>query len=137
LATGTYFDRVEQIELPHWSKGRVVLLGDACQCVSPLAGQGASLAVAAAYFLAARLNDHSDLREGLAVYERTLKPFIKRRQAAARRIARWVIPTNEGRLWMRNATLRASAWSPVAAILRQGIAADNVVSFLRAGHRLR
>ncbi|MDG4768092.1 FAD-dependent monooxygenase [Solwaraspora sp. WMMD406] len=51
-----YYDQVAQIELPHWSQGRVVLVGDACQAVSLLAGQGASLAVAGAETLAAELS---------------------------------------------------------------------------------
>jgi hypothetical protein len=38
-----------QVMAPRWFAGRVVLLGDACGCVSLLAGQGASLAMAAAY----------------------------------------------------------------------------------------
>ena len=45
-----YFDAVSQIEISRWSQGRVVVVGDASQCVSLLAGQGASLAMAGAYF---------------------------------------------------------------------------------------
>jgi 2-polyprenyl-6-methoxyphenol hydroxylase-like FAD-dependent oxidoreductase len=40
--TKIYFDEVSQIELPGWSHGRVVLVGDACQCVS-LAGWSGSI----------------------------------------------------------------------------------------------
>ena len=39
-------DQVAQIEVPRWSSGRVVLLGDSGQAVSLLGGQGASLGVA-------------------------------------------------------------------------------------------
>ncbi|MBI3972875.1 MAG: FAD-dependent monooxygenase [Chloroflexi bacterium] len=49
---GLYFDVVEQITMPRWSQGRVALVGDACQCVSLLAGQGASMTMAGAYTLA-------------------------------------------------------------------------------------
>jgi hypothetical protein len=38
--SGVYFDGVAQIEMSGWSRGRVVLVGDACGCVSLLAGQG-------------------------------------------------------------------------------------------------
>lgn len=34
-----YFDRVSQIKMPRWSKGRVVLVGDAAYCVSLVAGK--------------------------------------------------------------------------------------------------
>ncbi|KOX07925.1 hypothetical protein ADL05_27955 [Nocardiopsis sp. NRRL B-16309] len=50
-----YYDEVEQIIMPGWSDARVVLVGDACQAVSLMAGQGASMAVAAAEVLAQEL----------------------------------------------------------------------------------
>ena len=60
-----------------------------------------------------------DIRLALAVYERTLKPTIRRQQAAARRMARWFVPTSESRVWMRNVVTRASVLPPVAAVLRR------------------
>ncbi len=42
-ADGVYYDTVAQIEMDHWSRGRVTLVGDACYAVSLLAGQGASM----------------------------------------------------------------------------------------------
>jgi 2-polyprenyl-6-methoxyphenol hydroxylase-like FAD-dependent oxidoreductase len=121
-----YFDRVEQVDLPRWSDGRVVLLGDACQCVSPLAGQRASMAVTSAYILAQLLSQDRDLTTALAVYERTLKPTINRQQAVARRIAHWFVPTSESRLWMRNLVARAAMLPPIASLLRRRMAADSV-----------
>ena len=50
-----YFDRVSQICMPRWSKGRVALVGDAAFCVSLAAGQGSALAMTAAYALAGEL----------------------------------------------------------------------------------
>ena len=47
-----YFDRVSQIMLDSWSRGRVALVGDAAFCVSLMAGQGSALAITAAYVLA-------------------------------------------------------------------------------------
>ena len=125
-STSMYVDRAEQVDLPRWSQGRVVFLGDACQCVSPLAGQGASMAVAGAYILAELLSEGCDLSTALAVYERTLKPTIKRQQAAARRIAHWFVPTSEWHFWMRNVVMRASVLPPVAAVLRRRMAAGSV-----------
>jgi 2-polyprenyl-6-methoxyphenol hydroxylase-like FAD-dependent oxidoreductase len=73
--SGVYFDAVAQIEMPNWNAGRVVLVGDACWCVSPLAGQGASLAVAGAYVLAEELGAApADVAGALAQYERRLRP---------------------------------------------------------------
>src|SRR5262249_33890714 len=50
-----YFDRVSQIHMPSWSRGRIVLVGDAAFCLSLLAGQGSALAMTAAYVLAGEL----------------------------------------------------------------------------------
>ena len=40
-ASDVYYDRVSQIRMDGWSKGRVMLIGDAAACVSLLAGEGA------------------------------------------------------------------------------------------------
>ena len=50
-----YFDRVSQIQMDTWSQGRVGLIGDAAFSPSLLAGQGAALAMTAAYVLAGEL----------------------------------------------------------------------------------
>jgi 2-polyprenyl-6-methoxyphenol hydroxylase-like FAD-dependent oxidoreductase len=50
-----YFDRVSQIRMNRWTKGRIALVGDAAACVSLLAGEGTGLAMAEAYVLAAML----------------------------------------------------------------------------------
>ena len=52
---GVYYDLVAQVEMEQWSRGRVALIGDACCAVSLLAGQGASVAMGAAYVLADEL----------------------------------------------------------------------------------
>ena len=49
-----YFDRVSQIKMERWSRGRVALIGDAFR-VSLLAGQGSALAMISAYVLADEL----------------------------------------------------------------------------------
>ncbi len=42
---GIYFDRVSQISMGNWSRGRVMLIGDAAAAVSLLAGEGTGLAM--------------------------------------------------------------------------------------------
>jgi salicylate hydroxylase len=46
--------------MPHWSHGRVTLLGDACHPTLPFLGQGAVMAIEDAYVLAACLAKHAD-----------------------------------------------------------------------------
>jgi 2-polyprenyl-6-methoxyphenol hydroxylase-like FAD-dependent oxidoreductase len=50
-----YFDRVSQIRMPSWSRGRVALVGDAAFCVSFLAGQGSALPMTPPMYLPASL----------------------------------------------------------------------------------
>ncbi|WP_458248535.1 FAD-dependent monooxygenase [Streptomyces sp. MAI_2237] len=101
-----YYDQVAQTEVRSWSRGRVVLVGDACHAVSPVAGQGASLAVAGAYVLADQLAGARRIEDALSGYERLWRPVIVARQHAARRMARWFVPASPRRLQLRRTALR-------------------------------
>jgi 2-polyprenyl-6-methoxyphenol hydroxylase-like FAD-dependent oxidoreductase len=107
-----YYDDVAQIEMPQWSKGRVVLVGDACYAVSLLAGQGASLAVAGAYVLAEQLRRAPSIGDALAAYEQLWRPVAEEKQDTGRSAARWFLPESPFLLWIRRAALRL-AWLPV------------------------
>ncbi|MFF8411565.1 FAD-dependent monooxygenase [Streptomyces omiyaensis] len=79
-----YCDAMAQIRMDHWSRGRVVLLGDAGYCPSPLSGQGTSLALVGAYVLADSLARHAgDHRAAFARYEERMRPFVELNQALA------------------------------------------------------
>jgi 2-polyprenyl-6-methoxyphenol hydroxylase-like FAD-dependent oxidoreductase len=56
-ATELYFERVSQIRMRSWSKGRVALIGDAASCISLLAGRDSALAMISAYVLAGEFAD--------------------------------------------------------------------------------
>lgn len=127
-ATNTYFDTVAQVVMPRWSVGRVVLLGDACQCVSLLAGQGASMALGSAYVLAEELQRHEgDVAAALARYEQRIRPAIAKKQKAGRGIARWFVPEGRVRLAVRDTVLRMSASSVGGWLLRRQISGDSVI----------
>ncbi|MGH8224152.1 MAG: FAD-dependent monooxygenase [Woeseiaceae bacterium] len=124
-ARSVYFDAVEQVQMSAWSTGRVVLVGDACQCVSPLAGQGASMALTAAYVLAEELDARGDVSGALARYEERLKPTIERQQEAGRRIAKWFVPDDEPHRIVRDLVTRMATWPSVSGLLRRRMAADS------------
>jgi 2-polyprenyl-6-methoxyphenol hydroxylase-like FAD-dependent oxidoreductase len=102
-----YYDQVAQIDMPRWSTGKVVLVGDACQAVSLLAGQGASLAVAGAYLLADEIVDATDVTAALGRYHARLASTVAAKQAAGRRTAEWFLPSTPSRLLLRRLALRA------------------------------
>ena len=83
-----YFDSLAQVELPSWSTGRVVLLGDAAHCPSPAAGQGTSLALVGAYVLGQHLGEPG----GPTEYERRMRPFVEKNMAFGRKMARDMVP---------------------------------------------
>lgn len=123
-----YFDEVSQIEMPGWNLGRVTLVGDACQCVSLLAGQGASMAMAGAYVLAKELaRAGSDLPSALARYESRVKPGIEKKQEAGRKLARWFVPENRVQLAIRDSVMRLSTWPIASWMLKSSLAPESII----------
>ncbi|WP_166996888.1 FAD-dependent monooxygenase [Paramicrobacterium fandaimingii] len=103
-----YDDQVAQIELPRWTSGRVVLVGDAAYAVSLVAGQGASLGVAGAYLLGELLPSARDVPNALLEYERRWRPETTKVQAAARdRVVEWFLPRSRTTLMLRRWGFRA------------------------------
>jgi 2-polyprenyl-6-methoxyphenol hydroxylase-like FAD-dependent oxidoreductase len=79
-----YLGPIAQVKMPHWTQGRVALVGDAGYCPSPFTGQGTSLAIVGGYVLARELarspDDHSS---AFARYEARMRPFVEVNQAIA------------------------------------------------------
>ncbi len=75
-----YFDVLRQVRMDRWSKGRVVLTGDAAWCATPLAGIGTTLAVTGAFVLAGELKRADTVEEALVAYERAMRPMVEQGQ---------------------------------------------------------
>ncbi|CAM3384370.1 monooxygenase [Mycobacterium intermedium] len=105
-----YFDSVSQIDMPSWHRGRVVLVGDAAHCASPMSGRGTSLALTGTWLLAKALNEHADdLDAAFAEYERDQRPHVTYAQGTARAGGDWMIPATQEAIDARNRELaRAS-----------------------------
>ncbi|MBY5447504.1 FAD-binding domain [Rhizobium leguminosarum] len=98
-----YFDRVSQIQMPSWTKGRTALVGDAAACVSLLAGEGSGLAMSEAFVLAGELaRAQNNPLAGLANYQTRMMPFLQDRQRAARRFASSFVPKSTFGITVRN-----------------------------------
>jgi 2-polyprenyl-6-methoxyphenol hydroxylase-like FAD-dependent oxidoreductase len=112
-----YFDRVSQIKMPMWSQGRVALLGDAAFCVSLMAGQGAALAMTAAYVLAGELGKAGQrFNDAFYNYERVLRTFIESKQNGAARFASAFAPKTQWGLFLRNQIIKTTAIPGVARL---------------------
>jgi 2-polyprenyl-6-methoxyphenol hydroxylase-like FAD-dependent oxidoreductase len=103
-----YYDQVAQVVMPRWSKGRIVLVGDACYAVSLIAGQGASLGMAGSYVLADQLASAPTTDQALAGYERLWRPVVEEKQKVGRSAARWFLPDSMWQLRARRVLLHAA-----------------------------
>jgi 2-polyprenyl-6-methoxyphenol hydroxylase-like FAD-dependent oxidoreductase len=77
-----YFDKLCQVKMPSWTKGRVALVGDAGYCPSPAAGRGGSVAIDGAAALAdAFEKSNGDYALAFKEYNTSFRPFIEEIQA--------------------------------------------------------
>ncbi len=106
-AADFYFDRISQVRLDRWAKGRTALVGDAAACISLLGGEGAGLAMAEAYVLAGELHTcGGDHAKAFARYQERMMPFLKRKQAMAASFASSFAPRTAFGITFRNLVLR-------------------------------
>lgn len=90
-----YLERLSQIKLPRWSKGRVAITGDAAYCVTPIGGRGTDLAISGAYLLAGELYHNTDFATAFDTYERRLRPLVRKVQKLPPGVPRLVYPSSK------------------------------------------
>jgi 2-polyprenyl-6-methoxyphenol hydroxylase-like FAD-dependent oxidoreductase len=122
-----YFDVVSQIQMNHWSKDRVTLVGDACDCPSLLSGQGSTLAMVGAYILAGELKEaNGNYKVAFAQYENIFKPFIDDKQRIAKNFAKSFVPKSKAGIWMRNVIVRLMFFPFVSKLFIQQFSDDKL-----------
>lgn len=121
-AVDRYTDRTVQIRSDVWHRGRVGLVGDACWCVSLLAGQGASLAMAGGVAVAEELAaTPDDVPAALDRYQARLQPTVARLAASGARTANWFVPEQRWRMAVRDLALRTGAWPGIGPLVGRGL----------------
>lgn len=101
-----YFDSVSQIDMPRWHRGRIVLVGDAAHCASPLSGRGTSLALTGTWLLAEALDEHGgDIAAALAQYERNQRPHVAYAQGTVDTGGNRLVPATAEDIEARNREL--------------------------------
>lgn len=119
-----YDDLVAQAIAPRWSRGRLVLAGDAAHAPSLLAGQGTSVAIAGAEALARSLRATGPYVEaGLAEYERRWRPTAEKVQRSGRRSASFFIPAGPLQLRMQQIGRRAIGLPGVSRLVARSFIA--------------
>lgn len=98
-----YFDKLCQMKMPSWTKGRVALVGDAGFCASPAAGMGGSLAIDGAAALADAFHKcHGHFELAFQEYNKSFRPFIEEIQATAEMSVDFLVPRTEEAIRERN-----------------------------------
>ncbi|MCD5353952.1 FAD-dependent monooxygenase [Kineosporia mesophila] len=114
-ADDLFFDVVSQIRMPHWSSGRVALVGDAASAPSFLTGQGTSLSLVGAYMLAGELATNPDPQQALKAYEQNTRGYVDANQALVTAGESTMHPRTEETLARRNQMLTSLAELPEEA----------------------
>ncbi|MEM6680404.1 MAG: FAD-dependent oxidoreductase [Pseudomonadota bacterium] len=102
-----------------WSRGRVVMLGDAVHAMLPFMAQGAAMALEDAVVLSRALGRDQPLPEALAAFEAERRPRVERVAATSR---------SNGKLFHRAGPLRLAEQAVVGAVSRlaPGVAAGRL-----------
>ncbi|GAA1363027.1 FAD-dependent monooxygenase [Catellatospora chokoriensis] len=114
-----YFDVVGQVHMPHWTSGRVALLGDAGYCASPISGLGTSLSLVGAYVLAGELaaagGDHTI---AYAAYEEQLRGYVTQCQKLPPGGVNGMLPMSAGAIRLRDLSTRVMTRRPFSRLLQ-------------------
>jgi 2-polyprenyl-6-methoxyphenol hydroxylase-like FAD-dependent oxidoreductase len=123
------FTSVTQVRLPRWSQGRIVLVGDAAACPTPLTGLGTSVALVQAYVLAGELAAaHGDHRIAFDRYEQVTRPYVGTAQELPPGGVGGYAPSSALLIRLRALSMRAMTRWPMRPILeRQFAKASDIV----------
>lgn len=110
-----YADDLTQIRMSTWSRGRVVVTGDAAWCVTPLGGGGASLALTGGYVLAAFLRQDAPTEQSAALrgFEEWMRPLVSDVQDLPKGMPGLVYPRTRVGVRALRLLVRAATAGPV------------------------
>lgn len=98
-----YFQTIRQIRMARWSRNRIVLVGDAAYCPTPLTGAGATLAIEGAYVLAgelSRLGEGEHPARAFQEYDEVFRPWVQEQQVFWQWAANVAHPDTRLQVWL-------------------------------------
>ncbi|MFI5524052.1 FAD-dependent monooxygenase [Streptomyces platensis] len=119
-----YFDGLQLIEMDRWSRGRVVLLGDAAHCASPASGQGTGMALVGAYVLAGELAAGRGPEEAFDRYEREMRGYVAVNHALAGKFAEEMTADTRRQIRFRHLMMRILPYMPWKNLVAKKIAEE-------------
>jgi len=112
-----YLEAIGQVKMERWSKGRIVLVGDAAYCASPISGMGTSLALCGAYVLAGELGRHAHHADAFDAYEKVMRPFVDQAQSVPKFAPRLASPHSRLGIAIGYAVLRMASVPGIKTLL--------------------
>ncbi|WP_309681728.1 FAD-dependent oxidoreductase [Polaromonas sp.] len=115
-----FYTAVEEIRLPlPWSKGRVLLIGDAAHASTPFMGQGGTMAIEDSNVLASMLEEGQDVARVLLEFGARRQPKCQFVQDVSRRVGEAGGMENANTCVTRNARMREQAQADVDNFYRR------------------
>jgi 2-polyprenyl-6-methoxyphenol hydroxylase-like FAD-dependent oxidoreductase len=118
-AADFYFDEVSQVHVETWCRGRVVLLGDAGYCGSPLAGLGTSMSLVGAYVLAGELATGAEPAAAFAAYQNEMAEYVAGGLQLPPGGMHGFAPKSRVAIRLRAMSMRMMGVWPMSAVLRK------------------
>ena len=117
-------NRAFMVVLDEWSRGRVVLVGDAAYCFAPWSSHGAGMAMASAEVMSEELLVGGSLGDALVRWEKRVRPSVERLQMRIRATAPKLIAKNTPVYAVRALATRALGQEKVGSWQALGIAEE-------------
>ncbi|MEU5263093.1 FAD-dependent monooxygenase [Amycolatopsis sp. NPDC021455] len=131
-ADAVLFDSVEQVRMPRWHRGRVVLVGDSAWCVTLYAGMGVSSGLTGADLLGTMLERHDDVETALAGWERALRPYIGHYQDGAFGDRKIFMADSRPEILLRRALPRLAKTRLGSRLVERVMRVDDIAKFKNA-----
>ncbi|KAI0505219.1 FAD/NAD(P)-binding domain-containing protein [Xylaria bambusicola] len=115
-----YATEIGQVRCARLAVGRVVLLGDAGYCPSPITGMGTTLSLVGAYILAGELARHGSsdgVPAALQSYARGVRPYVDEAQRLPPGLPGLLYAETSWGLWILTTVLSVIAKSRIADVL--------------------
>jgi 2-polyprenyl-6-methoxyphenol hydroxylase-like FAD-dependent oxidoreductase len=130
-----FTDVIAQVDLPHITRGRCALLGDAAHCPTFLSGMGSSLALQDSHVLAGCLaRNQGKVADALRQYEAVVTPIARRYRDSALRARGVFLGRGRATTYLRDQTVRLMPERLLERGIRRFVDAERPLADVPAPH---
>jgi 2-polyprenyl-6-methoxyphenol hydroxylase-like FAD-dependent oxidoreductase len=124
-----FAEHLGQVVLPHPTRGRVALVGDAGYCPSPITGLGTSLALVGGYVLAGELwrAGPAGIPTALERYEQTIRDYVRQAQELPPGGLSGYAPRTPWGIAMNQASMRSATRWPMRVLMDRILAKADAI----------